>query len=187
MKLASFPRATLATAVLAALVSTSNAAGINAVYQPLGGSDWQVSFTLIADGAPASLSEFSVYFPETSFTSLSLLASPAPWDSLVVQPDTALPARGYLDGLLPDRSAGLTAGQSQGGFVVKFSYLGIGAPGALNFDILDANFVPVASGSTSLVPEPSRIALSLSGAFLLGLWCWRRREAAPTRSTGGAA
>ncbi|MEO6280376.1 PEP-CTERM sorting domain-containing protein [Roseateles sp.] len=153
----------------------AKAAGIDAVYEWLGGTDWQVAFTLHADGTPASVSEFSVYFPEASFSTLTLQAAPATWDSLVVQPDAALASPGYLDGLLPAPAPGLTAGQSQAGWLVKFSYLGAGQPGALNFDILDSNFAVVASGQTAVVPEPAQYALLLAGALALGLWCSRRR------------
>jgi hypothetical protein len=162
----------------------AQAAGLDANYQWLGGTDWQVAFTLHADGTPASVSEFTVYFPETSFSGLSLTGSPAAWDSLVAQPDTAVPAAGFLDGLLPAPAAGLTAGQSQGGWLVKFTYLGTGAPGQLNFDIVDASFNVVASGQTALVPEPSQPALMLAGAVALGLWRWRRQ--ADVRRTAGA-
>ena len=157
----------------------AQAASMDAVYQWLGGTDWQVAFTLHADGTPASVSEFSVYFPETNFATLTLQAAPATWDSLVVQPDTALPSAGYLDGLLPAPAPGLTAGQSQAGWVVKFSYLGAGQPGALNFDILDSNFTVVASGQTTVVPEPAQYALLLAGALALGLWRSSRRTGDP--------
>jgi hypothetical protein len=150
--------------------SAANAASIDASYEWLGGTDWQVAFTVHADGTPASLSEFSVYFPETSFSTLTLQASPGGWDSIVVQPETApLASAGYLDGLVLSPAAGLGAGQSQGGWLVKFSYLGSGQPGALNFDILDASFAVVASGQTAVVPEPAPYALLLAGALLLGL------------------
>ena len=166
--------------VAALAFGPAKAAGIDAVYQWLSGTDWRVSFTLHADGTPPSVSEFSVYFPETSFGTLTLQAAPATWDSLVVQPDTALASAGYLDGLLPAPAPGLGAGQSQGGWVVKFSYLGAGQPGALNFDILDTNFAVIGSGQTAVVPEPAPSALWLTGAVALGGWCWRRRA-------GGAA
>ncbi len=165
---------------MAMACSSAQAASLDAAYQWLGGTDWQVAFTLHADGTPASVSEFSVYFPETSFGTLMLQAAPATWDSLVVQPDTALSSAGYLDGLLPAPAPGLTAGQSQGGWVVKFNYLGAGQPGALHFDILDSNFAVVASGQTAVVPEPASYALLLAGMAAIGLWNARRRQ-------GGAA
>ena len=183
----------LSRLLLAAVLAQSTASGVahaavlNAEYLALGGSNWEVSFTLLADGTPASVSEFSIYVPETNFSSLVLQASPASWESLVVQPDTALPSAGYLDALLPAPAPELAAGQSQAGFVVKFSYLGSGTPGALHFDILDSSFAVVGGGSTTLVPEPSSAALSLGGVFALGLWCWRRREARACRLSGGAA
>lgn len=159
---------------LAMCAGAANAVSIDATYQPLGGTDWQVAFTLHADGTPAEVSAFSIYFPETSFGTLTLQASPASWDSLVVQPDTALASPGYLDALLP--APGLTAGQSQGGWVVRFNYLGAGTPGALNFDIHDADFNVIATGQTPVVPEPATVSMLLAGALALALWRARRRE-----------
>jgi hypothetical protein len=157
---------------------------MDAAYRWLGGSNWQVAFTLHADGTPVSLSEFTVYFPLGSFDTLSLQASPATWNSVVGQPDPgAVLESGFLDGLLPAPAPGLAAGQSQAGWVVNFSYLGAGQPGALHFDIVDPSdgVTVLSSGVTALVPEPSQHTLLVAGAVALGFLCSRRR------TTGGAA
>ena len=91
------------------------------------------------------INDFTIYFPEASFASLVLNSSAANWDSLIVQPDTALHSAGFLDSLA--LGSGIATGASLGGFEVKFNYLGQGLPPALHFDIGDANFQPVFSGT----------------------------------------
>jgi hypothetical protein len=151
----------------AALIAPMHAfgAGIAATYKPLTGNQWVVDFTVTGDGSPSVINDFTVYFPDTSFAALSLVASPAAWDSLVVQPDTALHSAGFLDSLA--LGSGIANHASVGGFEVQFSYLGAGTPPALHFDINDANFHPVFSGVTAptitAVPEPEVAWLMLVG------------------------
>lgn len=174
----SLPRARwLAPALLAlALGQSANAATINSIYTPLGGNSWTVDFTVLADGTPASLSGFTVFFSETDFSNLLVMGSPASWDSLVAQPDTGIPAAGFFDSVMLDRSLGLSTGQSQGGFVVKFDYLGAGAPGSLHYEITDENFQLLASGQTAVVPEPASWAQLFGGLGLLALLARRRAD-----------
>jgi len=159
-----------------ALAQGASAATINSVFTPLGGNSWTVDFTVLADGTPASLSGFTVFFPETDFSNLLVQGSPVSWDSLVVQPDTGIPAAGYFDSVMLNRSLGLTAGQSQGGFVVKFDYQGAAAPGSLQFEITDENFQLLASGQTAVVPEPATWAQLFGGLGLLALLARRRAD-----------
>ncbi|MEJ6000809.1 hypothetical protein [Paucibacter soli] len=156
------------------------AATINSVFTPLGGNSWTADFTVLGDGTPASLSGFTVFFAETDFSNLQVLGSPASWDSLVAQPDTGIPAAGFFDSVMLNRALGLGAGQSQGGFVVKFDYLGATAPGSLHYEITDENFQLLASGQTTLVPEPAGWAQLCGGLGLLGLLM--RRRGAGSRS-----
>ena len=155
-----------AAALIAPLHAVS--AGINATYHPLTGSQWAVDFIVTGDGTPAVINDFTIYFPETSFAALSLASSPANWDSLVVQPDTALHSAGFLDSLA--LGAGIGNGTSVSGFGVKFSYLGSGNPPPLHFDINDANFHAIYSGLTSVtaVPEPETAWLMLLGLGAIG-------------------
>jgi len=167
----------LAPAMLAlALAQSAAAATINSSVTPLGGNSWQISITVLADGTPASLSGFTVFFPETDFSNLLVLGSPATWDSIVLQPDVAIPAAGVFDSVMLDRSVGLTAGQSQGGFAVSFDYLGAGTPGSLHYEITDENFQLLASGQTAVVPEPATWAQLFGGLGLLALLARRRAD-----------
>ena len=155
-----------------ALVSVANvsAAAIQATYTPHGGIAWSAAFTVTNNGDAMPISEFTVFFSEALFTNLSLGAPPANWDSIVIQPDTGIPAAGYLDALAPNSNDALGLGASQAGFVVSFDFLGQGAPDALPFDIVDPNnnFAVVSSGRTTsvfpdagTVPEPGALSLAL--------------------------
>jgi len=138
------------------------AASISASYHQLAGNHWFADFVVTGDGSPSVINNFTVYFPDTSFAALALNSSPATWDSLVVQPDTALQSPGFMDSLA--LGSGIATGTSLGGFEVAFNYLGQGTPPALHFDINDANFQPVFSGITvAAIPEPEMAWLTLLG------------------------
>lgn len=150
------------------------AAVLEAGFAPLGGNDWQVSLSLVNDGTPAAIQEFTLAFALAQFSNLSVLQSPAGWDSLVVQGDPSIPADGYFDSLLLNNAV-LGLGQRQDGFQVRFTFAGPGAPSGLSFDIVDpANFQVLASGiTTPAVPEPAAWMSALAGVALLG---WRLRR-----------
>ena len=138
-------------------------AGISATYHPIAGGHWTVDFAVTGDGNPSVINDFTIYFPDTSFAALSLGASPAGWDSLIVQPDVALHSAGFLDSLA--LGSGIPTGASVGDFQVMFDYLGLGTPPALRFSVNDANFQPVFSGLTTVaaVPEPELVWLMVLG------------------------
>jgi hypothetical protein len=153
---------------------SSAAASIAVTFHQIAGSQWMGDFVVTGDGSPSVINDFTIYFPDASFATLSLGASTAGWDSLVVQPDTALHSPGFLDSLA--LGAGIGTGASVAGFEVKFSFLGAGAPPPLRFDINDANFHAVYSGLTTVtavaaVPEPETVWLVLVG---LGALAGRR-------------
>jgi PEP-CTERM motif len=172
-----------AAAVLAPLHAVG--AGISAAYHPLTGNQWAVDFVVTGDGTPAVIGDFTIYFPDTSFAALSVAASPAAWDSIVVQPDTALHSPGFLDSLA--LAGGIGSGVSVSGFQVKFNFLGTGNPLPLRFDINDANFHAVYSGLTSVtaVPEPETAWLILLGLGAIG--GARMRRHGQQRRTGVVA
>jgi len=162
----------------------ASGASISETYHPIAGNQWTVDFTVVADGPPGTINGFTVYFPDTSFAALSLAASPATWDSIVVQPDTTLHSPGFLDSLA--LGTGIGSGASLGGFAVTFSFLGNGSPGPLHFDINDANFHAVYSGLTTVaaIPEPETASLFVLGlGAFAGRRAWqKRRQQTPSRS-----
>ena len=164
----------------------SQAASISATFHQLAGSQWIGDFVVTGDGVPGVINDFTIYFPDASFASLSLGASPAGWNSLVVQPDAALHSPGFLDSLA--LGAGIGSGASVGGFEVTFNFLGAGSPPALRFDINDANFHAVYSGLTivtpaAAVPEPETAWLVLVGlGALAGRRLRQSRGQLPSRS-----
>lgn len=164
-------------ALLLTLSFAAHAGKVDSTYTSLGGNQWSVAFTVTNTGEPAPVSEFTVYFAEGLFANLSVTGSPATWDSIVIQPDGGLPADGFFDALVLDQADALDNGESQSGFSMTFDFLGTGAPGALPFDFLDANFTVIASGRTTLpdgggggtVPEPATwVLVILAGVLLRG-------------------
>src|SRR5215203_4864568 len=103
-------RSTLAAAAAAfALLATaqSQAAVVNSVFSALGGNNWLVDLTVIGDGTPTSITGFTVYFSESVYSNLALVASPPTWDTLVIPGDLAIPAAGFLDAFVIDAADSL--------------------------------------------------------------------------------
>lgn len=78
---------------------SAHSANISQNYQDVSGNDWLTELTLINDGSPTQISEFTVYFDVTRFSNLSIVSSSATWDPFVIQPDGGIPADGYCDAL----------------------------------------------------------------------------------------
>ncbi|MCP5260124.1 MAG: hypothetical protein H6929_02130 [Rhodoferax sp.] len=157
---------------------SAHSASITQSYQYLSGDDWLTALTIINDGSPTQISEFTVYFDVTQFSNLSVVSSPATWDPLVIQPDSGIPADGFFDALVLNPADALNPGQSQNGFAVGFTYLGFGTPSEMPFDIVDSNFQVVFSGMTtvSAVPElPESVLLAMGLLVIAGQVRWRRR------------
>lgn len=147
----------------------SSAAVVTHDLMNVGGNTWTAAFSITNDGAPPDFGSFTIYFDWTRASNLSLLASPATWDTIVIQPDAGVPADGFLDALVLDPADALTAGQSLGGFEIAFDWAGASAPLGFDFTINDANYNVVFSGVTqseitpNSVPEPSTVLLGLTG------------------------
>jgi len=127
----------------------------------LGDSRWRYDYVIHNDSLGSALDEFTIFFDHTLFGNLGGATGPAGWDLLVIQPDDAIPAAGFFDGLAP-AGAGIAPGASLGGFSVSFDYFGPGMPGAQVFSIVDPlTFIELDSGMTGsgVVPVP------VSGTF----------------------
>jgi len=173
-------------ALLGMLATASPAALLTTHYTHGSGNRWTVELALTNDdGTPPSIQAFSAYFDEALFANLTLLASPAAWDTLVLQPSTTIPAPGFLDALVADPADGLGVGGQAGGFRVQFDFLGTRAPGALQFDVHDPLTFEVITSGTSIdapglaVPEPA--SMLLAGIALAALAATGLR-----RQAGGA-
>lgn len=129
----------------------------------LSGNVWQYEYTVINDSLSSAIDEFTIHFDRDLFFNLNVEASPAGWDSIVVQPDPGIPADGFFDGLA--LGAGLAPGAAAAGFAVSFEFLGAGSPGSQPFDVVDPDsFNVVDSGMTVAetvtgLPEPGSLAL----------------------------
>lgn len=163
--------------VLFGFLQTPNAAVVTHSYQNILGNTWTVDLTVVNDGNPSEISGFTVFFDESVFANLSLAGSPAGWDSLVIDTDSGIPSAGFLDTFLLDPTQALTLGQSQGGFVVQFDFLGSNSLLSLPFDIVDENFATLASGSTrsaNSVPEPNTGLLAFAALSIMFSSGWIR-------------
>ena len=138
----------------------------------IGGTFWQYDYTISNASQNPFFDEVSIYFDFRSTASVSIAASPTGWSPILIQPDNAIPADGYLDVISP---FGLLApGTSQGGFSVACEYLKTDIPGSQRFEVYRmSDFTLQATGETvqaapvSSVPEPSTYSLQLVGLALI--------------------
>lgn len=180
----SFAKMLALLTAIAAFVPAAHASTITYTATDVGGSTWQYDYSLTNNSEPSDIGEFTTFFTLSQYSNLSVESSPGNWSSIVAQPDPGLPADGFFDGQALD--AGLAPGQTQGGFAVRFTWLGQGAPGAQTFNIVDpSTFATLEAGTTTLVtPLPASFLLMLSGMAGLAL-CARRRREKP--ASGGLA
>ncbi len=174
---------------------TAQAAIVNAVFTNLGGGHhYSAGVEVVNDGAPATLSAFTLYFDETRYTNFFLTGSPSTWDTLLIQPDLGIPAAGFLDSFAIDPLDALQLGQSQAGFSFTFDYIGQGLPGGMTFDINDADFNVLFSGrsadtfvTTNTVPEPGGAWLVLAALAGIGFSLKRAGRSAVAAHAGASA
>lgn len=153
---------------LGLMAASAGAATITQTLTALGGTQYRSDYRIAVSTGDAPVREFTIFFDAGRYTNLSLLSSPTGADSLLIAPDTGIPASGFLDVLLPD--PGLSAGMSLSGFTVSFDFAGGGLPVEQPFDIVDPDtFAVIGSGLTMLadeqgphpapIPEPHALAL----------------------------
>ena len=167
----------LKTAALSAVIlgaGVVRAQSIEYSATSLGGDRWRYDYTVDNSHPGPSFDEVTVYFDRALDTLLALTVSPAGWDPLVIQPDLAIPADGYLDVI--DLGGPVGSGASVGGFSTTFTYLAAGSPGPQRFELYDSSSFTLlgsgltsAIGSVSAVPEQETVVLMLGGLGVLGL------------------
>lgn len=141
----------------------------------LGEHRWRYDYTIHNDSLSQSLQEFTIYFNEKMFANLVDESTVAGWDLLLIQPDSGIPAAGFLDGLA--LGEGIAAGASLAGFSVSFDYAGLGLPERQPFSIVDpATFVEIDSGLTDSAAIPLPGTLGLVGLGLAAGVLQRRRN-----------
>lgn len=169
-------------ALLVLSTATAHAAIITADIVNVAGDQWRYGYT-ITNSSLSTLQEFRIFFKLNLFENLAVAASPADWDSLVAQPDPALPDDGFFDAL--SLSGGIPHNGSVGGFSVTFTWLGQNTPGVQPFEVIDPSTLgTLESGVTSLrvtapgtAPEPA--SLILFGLAFLLLVHFHRRSLSP--------
>lgn len=161
--------------LLLCATSAAHATSIGYTATSLGATQWRYDYTLSNTTLSVPIEEFTLFFSAGLYANLRD-ASPVPgWDLLLVQPDPAIPASGYLDALA--LAGGIAPGATAAGFSLTFDYLGAGSPGAQPFSILDpVSFIELEAGVTqpTAMPLPSTPWLLLAG--VLAMACLRRRQ-----------
>ena len=144
----------------------------------ISGNTWEYSYTVNNDMLTVDIEEFTIFFDVGLYENLVATSTPVDWDPLVIQPDPFIPDDGFYDALA--LAAGISPGNSLGGFGVQFDYLGAGTPGVQGFDIVDPfTFDVLDSGFTQVVPLPAAIWLFVTGLLgMFGLGAAQNRKSA---------
>ena len=150
----------------------SNATVIDATGFNVAGDRWQFDYVVDNDTLGFDIEEFTIWFDLGLFDNLDVVASPADWDSIAINPDGSIPDDGFFDSLA--LAAGIAPGDILGGFSVQFDWLGDGSPISQFWEIIDPfTFDVLDEGETNVtivrVPEPATLALLLAALGLLAL------------------
>lgn len=156
-----------ASLVLLMSMSCAQATTIDYTATQLSGTRWRYDYTVHNDTLGSPLQDFTIYFNDNLFANLANESTQAGWDLLLIQPDTAIPAAGFLDGLAP--GSGLASGAWADGFAVSFDYLGTGIPDRQAFSVYETvTWGEIEKGMTGSAAVPVPVPGTL-GLLVLGL------------------
>ena len=157
-------------------IATSYGAIITANYTNTNSNTWIVDYT-IENNSAYIIEEFSIFFNYQHFENLSILSTPADWDSILFQPDPSYPDDGLFDSLALVN--GIHHGEKVSGFSLSFDWIGSNTANMSQyFEIIDPiSWSAIDSGYTALasntpvvgVPEPPVIVLLLLGLVFMGI------------------
>ena len=159
----------LAGTILFLALGTANATLITAGLVQLTGDRWQATYSVTNNTLLSAIDEFSISFALGLFEDIDDTATPIDWDPLIFQPDPSLPDDGIYDALA--LNVGIAPGDTLGGFVVEFDFLGSGIPPGqifeifdpFNFDVLGSGMSVITSVTTLPVPVPATLWLFMVG------------------------
>lgn len=157
--------------------TASEATSIHYDVENVSANTWRYHYFVENDSLSSPIHEFTIFFDLGLYSALQVFSNPSDWDSLVAQPDPALPDDGFFDALA--LGGGIATGSGQGGFSVQFEWLGGALPAAQFFTVVDpVTFETLDSGlteaRTSVVPEPGTLWL-LGTALTLSARSMRKK------------
>jgi hypothetical protein len=128
----------------------------------LGSGQWQYTYDVTNINLTEGVKEFTIWFDYGLYENLAIVTPDPPnWYGIVWQPELGLGDGGYD---AATTGLGIGIGESVSGFSVRFDWLGVGNPGAQNYEIVNpTDFTTIETGFT--VPEPSIFVLMGLGAF----------------------
>jgi outer membrane protein assembly factor BamB len=124
------------------LILSSAALGTEVEYalEDVGGGQWVYHYTVRNTTLGEPIEQFIIWFEPGLYESLSIVSEPEigyDWYQDTVEPDPVWLYYGAYRALAWDEGIGV--GEYESGFAVRFTYLGVGAPGVQEFDIVDPN------------------------------------------------
>jgi hypothetical protein len=164
----------IAALILLTSMASAQEARIEYSLAGLGAGQWQYNYTVTNVSLGQNIGEFTIYFDYGLISNVSV-QTPTPlknqWSEIILPADGVLHQGPIYDAACVGSVYSIAAGQSVGGFAVRFNYTGVGTPGSQNFEIVDpATFATLAAGRT--IPEPGMMMLLLLG----GATALRRRR-----------
>lgn len=152
-KLMQVPALIAIISLISILSSTAAATEVEYALEDVGGGQWVYHYTMRNTTLADPIEQFVIWFEPGLYENLSIVSEPEigyDWYQDTVEPDPVWLFYGAYRALAWDEGIGV--GEYESGFAVRFTYLGGGAPGVQEFDIVDPNeYVSLEAGWTAPV------------------------------------